>query len=217
MTSYCVSIYTLLLNRPTAKCCQFFFQYYFASTSLNFKNLLFKTAIYSLKTSLWAHRNWKTSDWLDTSSHSNSHVRYKIETNIWHLLIYWTFLKRPKQLIFLPRLRTVKSGVSSPTLSIPTCEELSLNKPSVFILSLERDISSCFEFFSIVPMFPVSVTRLSQRLLPNVVLKFYQIGFFLPNTCKFRVLKFLAACSHCSHVLHTFRPFSWRQHNETVK
>ena len=61
-----------------------------------------------------------------------------------------------------------------------------------------------------------SVTRLSQRLLPNVVLKFYQIGFFLPNTCKFRVLKFLAACSHCSHVLHPFWPFSWRQHNETV-
>ena len=42
------------------------------------------------------------------------------------------------------------------------------------------------------------MTRLSQRLLPNVVLKFYQIRFFLPNTCKFRVLKFLAACSHCS-------------------
>jgi hypothetical protein len=62
-----------------------------------------------------------------------------------------------------------------------------------------------------------SVTRLSQRLLPNVVLKFYQIGFFLPNTCKFRVLTFLAACSHCSHVLHPFWPFSWRQHNETVK
>jgi hypothetical protein len=63
----------------------------------------------------------------------------------------------------------------------------------------------------------LSVTRLSQRLLPNVVLKFYKIGFFLTNTCKFGVLKFLAACSHCSHVLHPFWPFSWRQHNETVK
>jgi hypothetical protein len=27
-----------------------------------------------------------------------------------------------------------------------------------------------------------SVTRLSQRLLPNVVLKFYQIGFFFYQT-----------------------------------
>ena len=33
------------------------------------------------------------------------------------------------------------------------------------------------------------MTRLSQRLLPNVVLKFYQIGFFLPNTCKFPVFE----------------------------
>ena len=58
-----------------------------------------------------------------------------------------------------------------------------------------------------------SVTRLSQRLLPNVVLKFYQIRFFFTKHVqipRFEIsgcVPAWAACSNCSHVFTCYTLF----------
>jgi hypothetical protein len=62
----------------------------------------------------------------------------------------------------------------------------------IFILNF----SICRVFTRTRAVWPDFLSGYYQTLCWN----FTKLDFFLPNTCKFRVLKFLAACSHCRRV-----------------